>query len=64
MTHEILDVLESVEKNDVRILGDCHCIFDCYVNSRLYLSISKFSKVLGISRYRPRFVSKTTKLLF
>lgn len=55
--NEISDILESVEKNDVPILGNCHCIFDCYADSRLYLSISKFSEILGISWYRPRSVS-------
>lgn len=51
MAREFSDIVDSMEKNDVRILGDCHWIFDCHADSRLYISISKFSELLGIPRY-------------
>lgn len=57
MTRKISDIVDSVEKNDVRILGDCHWIFNCHADSRLYLSVPEFSEILGLPRYRSRFVS-------
>lgn len=57
MAREFSDIMDSMEKNDVRILGDCHWIFDCHADSRLYISISEFSELLGIPWYRSRFVS-------
>jgi len=49
--------MDSMEKNDVCILGDCHWIFDRHADSRLHLPISKLSEILGVSWYRSRFVS-------
>lgn len=53
----ISDIVDGMEKNDVYILGDCHWIFNDHADSRVYLSISKFPEILGVSRCRSRFVS-------
>lgn len=57
MNYEISDIVGSMEKNDVWILADCHWIFNRYAYSCIYLSIPKFSKLLGLSRYRSRSVN-------